>query len=174
MTAAGQNSKSSAWPYSESSGRASGSMMLTAVLEEQLKLEEEARVSAEDIESYPPTREENLIGSISYAEWTRSVEIGLRSDVNSRPTAIEEPHDPHKISFAAQDDLYRWNYVQQIGLPLADLRSRSQELQTIKPKADHSDRLKSTNRPGLSGQAGQIASIEDASGMIMLSNVKTF
>lgn len=69
-TAAGSTSTSSAWPDSESRGRASGSMMLTAVLEEQLKLEEESRVLAEDPESYPPTREENAVASIRFAEWT--------------------------------------------------------------------------------------------------------
>lgn len=145
--------------------------MLTAVLEEQLRLEEERGVSAEDIENYPPTREENLVASISYAEWTRAVEIGLLYDVDSWPTEIEKPHDPHGITFAAQDDAYQRNYVQRIGLPLSDLSKRFQELQMIEPAVDHSDRRRSTNRSGLSGQVRQSGSIEDSSGMIRLSKL---
>ncbi|KAI9779312.1 MAG: hypothetical protein M1839_007420 [Geoglossum umbratile] len=123
MTAAGPKQKSESWSKGESSGRASGSIYASAVIQALFKMENPSATQFQDTspsESLP----QREISSSSFAEFARVIYRTLVDDVDS----LGQCHD---IGFSAQDDAWETEWRPRSGIPLNTFKERWEMLRSI-------------------------------------------
>ncbi|KAI9861256.1 MAG: hypothetical protein M1813_005429 [Trichoglossum hirsutum] len=114
MAAAGPGVESESWPKSESSGRATGSIYASAVLQSLVKLEMNAGNNERDLDT----------SSLTYAELSKVIYRTLLDDV-------DRLGETHEIGFSAKDDLWEVEWRTRSGIPLTTYKERWETLRCI-------------------------------------------
>lgn len=115
MTAAGPEDSSESWPKSESSGRAGGSIFVTALLRSAIKQQtQEAGDETED----------EITESSAYLGWAKLIFDTGREEV-------DKWFDIHNVKFAAQDDAWDKEWKARSGIPMTDYKGKWEMLRSI-------------------------------------------
>ena len=120
MTAAGNQNPSLSWRFSGSTGRASGSMFTTALVEKLTRVGANKPLlgDEEDDDDIVHTEEQQE----TYAEFTRTVYEYLLKDVDRRGYE-------HQFTFRAQDDAWSICWGERTGIPLRRFKERWDRLE---------------------------------------------
>ncbi|KAF2808748.1 uncharacterized protein BDZ99DRAFT_571644 [Mytilinidion resinicola] len=119
LTAAGPRGRSKAWRYSESLGRACGSMFASAVIEKLTRhpVTEKPLVNDENEDALTEEQFE------TYQAFTRSTYQLLLNEIDRRGYE-------HGFVFTAQDDDWEETWGKRTGIPMADFKNRWDSLET--------------------------------------------
>ncbi|KAI9765039.1 MAG: hypothetical protein M1840_007864 [Geoglossum simile] len=123
MAAAGPDITSESWSKSESSGRASGSIYASAVVQALFKMEHPLATQFQDMPPSSSIPQEEMSSS-SFAEFARVIYRTLVDDVDSLGYC-------HDIRFSVQDDAWEAEWRPRSGIPLNGFRERWEMLRSI-------------------------------------------
>lgn len=122
MTAAGDTQKSKSWRYSGSSGRAAGSMFVTAVIQGMTKSAATGRPLGEVKEDDEDEQELTEQQEATMTEFSKTVFENLHRDIDRRG-------NEHGITFGAQDDAWSMCWRERTGIPLVKFKERWDRLE---------------------------------------------
>lgn len=126
MTAAGREEMKKSWRKSGSSGRASGSMFATAIIQGITKSSATGRPLGEAEKEGDDSQEVTEQQEATMTEFSRSVYESLLQDIDRRG-------NEHGITFGAKDDAWSMCWRDRTGIPLVDFRKRWEGLQEWPP-----------------------------------------